>query len=144
LHELAHVIAAGVPGGDVGSETAIVVKLGRVALLIPVALLLGYLYRDKAPIPETGHKKWKNMPVPWFIFGFLAMSLINTTGLLPESAVRFLTAASVFLMSAAMAGLGLSIRLADFKQVDKKVILLSVTGFVALSFLGQGLLRLFY
>jgi uncharacterized membrane protein YadS len=72
------------------------------------------------------------------------MSLINTTGLLPESAVRFLTAASVFLMSAAMAGLGLSIRLADFKQVDKKVILLSVTGFVALSFLGQGLLRLFY
>ena len=144
LHELAHVIAAGVPGGDVGSETAIVVKLGRVALLIPVALLLGYLYRDKAPLPETGNKKWKNMPVPWFIFGFLAMSLINTTGLLPESAVRFLIAASVFLMSAAMAGLGLSIQLADFKKVDKKVIALSVTGFVALSLLGQGLLQLFY
>jgi uncharacterized integral membrane protein (TIGR00698 family) len=143
LHELAHVIAAGVPGGDLGSETAILVKLGRVALLIPVALVLGYLYRSGERM-KTGKKSLKNLPVPWFIFGFLAMSLVNTTGLLPGSVTKFLIAVSVFLMSVAMAGLGLSINITDFKKVGRNTIVLAIVGFIALAALGQGLLRVFY
>jgi uncharacterized integral membrane protein (TIGR00698 family) len=143
LHELAHVIAAGVPGGTVGSDIAILVKLGRVALLIPVALVLGYLYRSGEPT-VTGKKSLKNLPVPWFIFGFLAMSLVNSTGLLPESVTKFLIAASIFLMSIAMAGLGLSINITDFKKVGRNTIVVAVVGFIALAMLGQGLLALFY
>ncbi|SEC01454.1 YeiH family protein [Paenibacillus sp. GP183] len=143
LHELAHVIAAGVPGGIVGSDIAILVKLGRVALLIPVALVLGYLYRSGEPT-VTGKKSLKNLPVPWFIFGFLAMSLVNSTGLLPDSVTKFLIAASIFLMSIAMAGLGLSINITDFKKVGRNTIVVAVVGFIALAMLGQGLLALFY
>ncbi|MCM3748771.1 putative sulfate exporter family transporter [Paenibacillus pasadenensis] len=144
LHELAHVIAAGAPAGAEGSNAAIVVKLGRVALLIPVALVLGYLYRSKQqPLQEKG-KGWKSLPIPWFIFGFLAMSIVNTTGVLPAQLLTFLVAASVFLLSAAMAGLGLSIKLADFKKVGKNAIIVAVAGFVALAIVGQLLIMLFY
>ncbi|WP_235549376.1 MULTISPECIES: YeiH family protein [unclassified Paenibacillus] len=143
LHELAHVIAAGVPGGDISSETAILVKLGRVALLIPVALILGYFYRT-GERTETDKKSLKNLPIPWFIFGFLAMSLVNTTGLLPSSVIHFLIAASVFLMSIAMAGLGLSINMTDFKKVGRNTIVMAIVGFVALTILGQVLITVFY
>lgn len=84
------------------------------------------------------------MPVPWFIFGFLAMSLINSTGLLPEPAVQVLIDASVFLLSVAMAGLGLSISLTDFKKVGRNTVVVAAAGFVALAILGQLLLAVFY
>jgi uncharacterized integral membrane protein (TIGR00698 family) len=143
LHELAHVIAAGVPGGDISSETAILVKLGRVALLIPVALVLGYVYRSSER-KNTVEKSWRNLPVPWFIFGFLTMSLVNTTGVLPKSVIHIMIAASVFLMSVAMAGLGLSINISEFKKVGRNTIIVAVIGFLALTALGQLLIVIFY
>ncbi|CAG7616264.1 hypothetical protein PAECIP111802_00267 [Paenibacillus allorhizosphaerae] len=143
LHELAHVIAAGSPAGDVGSSTAILVKLGRVALLIPVSLILGYLYRS-ANADGDGIKRWNKFPVPWFIFGFLAMSLVNTTGVLPSFAVKLFTDLSVFLLSVAMAGLGLTISLGDFKKIGKNTVIVAVVGFIALAGLGQLLIFLLY
>ena len=144
LHELAHVIAAGVPGGELGSDTAIVVKLGRVALLIPVAILLGYIYRAKTEREQSEKKRWTSLPIPWFIFGFLAMSVVNTVGVLPDALLQFLISSSVFLMSAAMAGLGLGIKLEDFKKVGKSAIIVAISGFVALAGLVAGLLWMFF
>lgn len=157
LHELAHVIAAAAPGGDAGGEAAIVVKLGRVALLMPVALVLGHAFRTSradgagASGAEPGRgdaggrlSGWRRLPVPWFIFGFLAMSVVKTLGVLPETMVRNLIGLSVFLMSAAMAGLGLGIRFADFRRLGLRAVTAAVAGFAALSGLGFGLIRLFY
>lgn len=144
LQELAHVIAAGVPGGAEGSETAILVKLGRVALLIPVAVVLGYLYRTKDEQTEQGKNRFKNLPVPWFIFGFLAMSMVNTIGILPTWVMDALITASIFLLSAAMAGLGLSINLSDFKKVGRNAVVVAAGGFIALALLGQTLIWIFY
>lgn len=143
LHELAHVIAAGVPAGDIGSSTAILVKLGRVALLIPVALVLGYLFRDRES-SENDSQGWKKLPIPWFIFGFLAMSVVNTIDLLPSYVVKSFIDLSVFLLSVAMAGLGLSISLSDFKKVGKNTIIVAVIGFIALAGLGQLLIAVLY
>ncbi|MFC4769750.1 YeiH family protein [Effusibacillus consociatus] len=140
LHELAHVIAAASPGGNVSGDIALLVKLGRVALLIPVALLLGYLYRAKDPDIKTG-KGIKKLPVPWFIFGFLACSLINTLGFIPQILNQKMISVSVFLLAMAMAGLGLGIKLGDFKKVGIRAILVGVLGFAALTALGPILLK---
>ncbi|OXM16296.1 YeiH family protein [Paenibacillus herberti] len=144
LHELAHVIAAGVPSGTVGSNAAIVVKLGRVALLIPVALILAYFYRSKDERAQGAKKGFKNLPIPWFIFGFLAMSIVNTMGILPEALIKTLIAISVFLLATAMAGLGLNIKLGDFKKVGKNAIIVAIAGFIVLALLGQLLIAVFY
>jgi len=143
LHELAHVIAAAVPGGNVSGDIAILVKLGRVALLIPVAILLGYVYtaKEKEQSPKAG-KRLKDLPVPWFIFGFLACSLLNTWGVIPHSINQGLITLSVFLLSMAMAGLGLGINLGDFKKIGMKAVLVGVIGFIALAALGPVLLAL--
>lgn len=152
LHELAHVIAAGVPGGDVSGDAAILVKLGRVALLIPVALALGYYFQarekkaaqETIPQPAQPRRGWRNLPVPWFIFGFLAMSIVNTLDVLPESVVQALIGFSLFLLSTAMVGLGLSIKLGDFKKIDGRTVITAVSGFAALAALGAVLVGVFY
>jgi uncharacterized integral membrane protein (TIGR00698 family) len=51
LHKLAHVVAAAVPAGELGSEMAILVKLGRVSLLIPVALLISFFMNRQGTQP---------------------------------------------------------------------------------------------
>ncbi|MEW9673843.1 YeiH family protein [Ammoniphilus sp. 3BR4] len=141
LHELAHVIAAAIPGGDTSGEIAILVKLGRVALLIPVAMILGFLYTSKESGTEV-KKGLKDLPIPWFIFGFLGMCLINTIGILPDTMTQMFIALSVFLLSMAMAGLGLSIQFGDFKKVGFKAVLVGIIGFIALTAIGPLLLKL--
>ncbi|KKB35574.1 YeiH family protein [Bacillus thermotolerans] len=140
LHELAHVIAAAAPGGIESGDTALLVKLGRVALLIPVAVILGVLYKPSSHQKNFNNKNFKKrlseLPVPWFIFGFLAMCLINTIGFLPNMITQMFIALSVFLLSMAMAGLGLSVNFSDFKKLSNRVILTGVTGALALVFLG--------
>jgi uncharacterized integral membrane protein (TIGR00698 family) len=137
LHELAHVIAAAVPGGEVSSETAIIVKLGRVALLIPVAIIIGSIFSKMGSKEKTSIK---NLPVPWFILGFLGMSCVNTFISLPKGLLDALIMVSVFLLSMAMAGLGLGIKMADFKKVGVKPVLVGIIGFIALTALGPVLL----
>ncbi len=140
LHELAHVIAAAIPGGDASGEIAILVKLGRVALLIPVAMILGFLFTSKDQTKEK--KGFKDLPIPWFIFGFLAMCLINTMGFISSTMTQMFIALSVFLLAMAMAGLGLSINLGDFKKVGFKAVLVGIIGFIALTAISPLLLRL--
>lgn len=135
LHELAHVIAAAAPGGDVSSDTAILVKLGRVALLIPVAFVLGLFFKKKDQQPLK-KQTFKNLPIPWFIFGFLAMCLVNTIGILSEPLTQFLIALSILLLSMAMAGLGLGVNFKEFKKLSTKVLFTGALGTAALVILG--------
>lgn len=142
LHELAHVIAAAVPGGDTSGEVAILVKLGRVALLIPVAMILGFIYTSKDRTADGKKKGIKDLPIPWFIFGFLIMCLVNTMGLLSDTVTQMFIALSVFLLSMAMAGLGLSINFGDFKKVGYKAVVVGIIGFIALTAISPLLLKL--
>jgi uncharacterized integral membrane protein (TIGR00698 family) len=136
LHELAHVIAAAAPGGDISSDTALLVKLGRVALLIPVAFILGSFFRKKNASTPTQKRKLKDLPIPWFIFGFLLMCLVNTLNVLSDTVTQMLISLSIFLLSMAMAGLGLSVNFTEFKKLNRKVLFTGVIGAVALMLLG--------
>ncbi|WP_420912365.1 YeiH family protein [Mesobacillus campisalis] len=140
LHELAHVVAASVPGGDAGSETAILVKLGRVILLIPVALIISFFMNRK----ERAHQETdRKLPIPWFIFGFLFVSLINTFQLVPEKITEVLLLLSTYLLAMGMVGLGINIKYADFVKVGIKPIGVAVIGFLGLLAITPVLLWIF-
>ncbi|SFM15294.1 conserved hypothetical integral membrane protein [Salibacterium qingdaonense] len=138
LHELAHVVAAAVPGGDAGSESAVVVKLGRVLMLVPAVLVLSAIYNR-----STGEKtSIKDIPFPWFILGFLGMSVLNTIGVFSIGIQDFLTSSSVYLMAMGMAGLGLSMNIQDFQKAGLRPVLLGVLGSIFIVLLGIALLIL--
>lgn len=72
LHEIAHVIAAAAPGGDGAIDMAVIVKLTRVALLVPVAILIG-IWANRAEQREKGTAR----SCPGARYRFLGSSLAS-------------------------------------------------------------------
>lgn len=136
LHEIAHVIAAAAPDGPTSSDTAILVKLGRVIFLAPVAMVLGWLYSRKEGDGAVAAKP----AIPWFVFGFLGMAILNTYGLFNEQARTVITEISIWLMTIAMAGMGLNVRLSDFRRAGHNPLLICFIGSVFLSAFGRALM----
>ncbi|MFF2907914.1 YeiH family protein [Paenibacillus sp. NPDC057934] len=155
LHEVAHVIAAAAPGGQGALDMAVIVKLTRVAMLVPIALVIGFWDGRQARKEQQqelqGQKqqgqihrfKWRELPVPWFIFGFLLMSGVNTLGIIPDEVISALLVLSYMLLAMAMAGLGLGVDVATFRRLGKKPFYAGLIGSVLLSSLGFLLVHAF-
>ncbi|WAA09063.1 YeiH family protein [Fervidibacillus albus] len=119
LHELAHVALAGGVAGQDALAIALLAKLGRVFLLIPLSFTLLYLEKRKG----RNNEKTK-IAFPWFLIGFVVMSMIGSyiTTYNPMGAASLLDPiadVSSFLLTMAMVGLGLNIHL---QQVRKKAL----------------------
>lgn len=141
LHEVAHVIAAADPIGTEAVDLAVIVKLTRVALLVPAAIVIGFLLRKNKA--ETSDSSFASLPVPWFILGFLAVSGINTLGIVPHEMAQHAVTAAYLFIGMGMAGLGLSVDFSSFKKTAKKPFLASLTGSILLSILGYAIVFLF-
>jgi uncharacterized membrane protein YadS len=74
IHDVAQVVGAGYGVSDEVGITAVIVKLFRVFLLLPVVLLMGWYFR--CVTVEKGHVK---VPVPIFAIVFLVLCLVNST-----------------------------------------------------------------
>ncbi|MFD2613840.1 YeiH family protein [Paenibacillus gansuensis] len=109
LHELGHAVAAAAPFGREAQDAALLVKLTRVALLIPVSAVLALLCRPKGEAQRRF--SIRTLPVPWFVFGFLAVSLFHSLGWISPLAAAAASKAAAFLLAAGMAGLGLNMNL---------------------------------
>ncbi|MCM3568578.1 YeiH family protein [Neobacillus mesonae] len=116
LHEIAHVALAGAPAGPDGLAIALLAKLGRVLLLIPLCFILMYWMKRKSS-GEAGNTK---IEFPWFLIGFILMSLFGSYVLgksIPVSPVTMdgISTASTFILTSAMVGLGLNVSLKDLR-----------------------------
>lgn len=130
LHEIAHVALAGAPAGTDGLAMALVAKLGRVLLLVPLAFILIYLVKRKHKEQSMDAK----IEFPWFLAGFLLMSLFGSyvlgNHIAPSQQIMDgVSAATTFLMTSAMVGLGVNISL----QTLRKKATLPVTAILIVS-----------
>jgi uncharacterized integral membrane protein (TIGR00698 family) len=73
IHDVAQVVGAGYTVSEAAGNTAVVVKLFRVFLLLPVVLAVGWWFTRKGV--EHGEAK---VPVPVFALVFLALCLLNS------------------------------------------------------------------
>jgi uncharacterized integral membrane protein (TIGR00698 family) len=142
LHEIAHVIAAAAPGGREAVDLAVIVKMSRVAMLVPVAIIIGLWNNRQAN--KTTKISFKDLSIPWFIVGFLVMSAVKTAGILPEALSEQLIVAAYMLIAMAMAGLGLGVDLAMFRKWGKKTFVAGLIGSILLSGLGLLLVHSFH
>ncbi|MDN5292724.1 MAG: hypothetical protein PWQ31_29 [Eubacteriales bacterium] len=133
LHELAHVVAAAQPAGTAAVQMAVLVKLGRVALLAPAVLVIGFFYH-RTQNPGAKYS-FRNLPFPCFILGFLGVSIINTAGILPPRATSLLLNLSVLFLTMAMAALGLNVNISSLHRLGKKPFAVGFLGSIVLSLL---------
>jgi uncharacterized integral membrane protein (TIGR00698 family) len=101
IHEVAQVVAASLQNGQISGDFALIAKLTRVALLAPLVLSLGFL---RARGKGESHA---SAPAPWFVFGFLAVVVLNSLVSVPAGLKSELIQATPFLLAMATAAMGL-------------------------------------
>ncbi len=128
LHEIAHVAAAASPAGQDALAIALLAKLGRVLLLIPVCFALIYWMKSRSG-KGTGAK----IEFPWFLAGFVLTSVIGSYASVPASYMSKMTSTSSFLLASAMVGLGLNVNLRAVRSKAAKPLIAMICASVLLS-----------
>lgn len=136
IHEVAQVVAAASNFDAQTAEVATIVKMTRVALLVPVLLVIGLWLRHRDE-SLAGHKA--KLPVPWFAIGFLAFAVVNSLGVLPEPVLQTLRAICIFLLTMAMTALGMQTQFSQMKTAGPRVLALAAILFLLLFVLTGGL-----
>jgi len=136
LHEVAQVIAAAFTWGQASGDLGTLVKLTRVVLLAPALLALGL-------VTHGGGVKysWRDPPVPWFVVGFLALGAAGSFGLLPPTVKADLSKASVFLMTIAMAAMGLHTPMSMIRKAGLRVIYAGLAAFAGMALISFSLIH---
>ncbi|MCB8838150.1 YeiH family protein [Aurantimonas sp. VKM B-3413] len=138
IHEVAQVVAAAFQGGDAAGQFGTIAKLSRVALLAPLILSLGFL-AARGRTAEEGEMAGKP-PVPWFVFGFLALVVVNSLVTIPADIHGALVLATTFLLSAALAAMGLETNVFKLKAKGLRPLALGAIAWLFISCLGLGLI----
>lgn len=108
INDTSSVVAAASVYTTAALGFAVVVKLVRTLMLIPISIGLSVMEarRTADGQPLTGRRIAKL--VPWFLIGFLVVAIVNSLGLIPDGPRDVLVRVSVFLIAMALAGIGLS------------------------------------
>lgn len=124
INDTSSVVAAGYSyGGDAGPYS-VVVKLTRSLMIIPIVLTLAMWVtrRGHGAGAEAGRPPWTKL-VPPFLIGFVAASALTSLGVVPQAWHPALTTAGTFLITTALAGIGLSLRLSDVRRAGSRPLL---------------------
>ena len=129
IHEVAHVVGAGNAMGAAISDSAIIVKMIRVMMLVPVLLVIAFIVAKDVASRADGSGKTK-INVPWFAILFLVVIGFNSLDLLPGNIVEFINTLDTFLLTMAMTALGAETSIDKFKKAGFKPFLLAAILYV--------------
>ena len=140
VNDTSSVVAAAYSFGDGAGPYAIVVKLTRSLLIIPIVIFLAMLTarRDAAKRGEQVRIPWRKV-VPAFLIGFLAAAGLNSLGLIPVGWHSGLTFLGTFLITVALSAIGLGLRLGQLRQAGSRPLLLGALLWICVSVASLGL-----
>jgi len=139
IHEVAQVVGAASNIDPATTEVATIVKMTRVALLVPVLLAVGLWLRHAGR--QEGGKAGK-LPVPWFALGFLALAIVNSLGVLSPAVVEAVRKLDYFALTMAMTALGIETRYAQVRRAGPRVLALGAMIYALLLVGGYGVVQL--
>jgi uncharacterized integral membrane protein (TIGR00698 family) len=106
INDTSSVVAAGFVYGHAAGNEAVIVKLTRTTLIIPIVMF--YAGKRIWKVSKTGEGvDWVKI-VPWFILWFVVAAVLNTAGVIPAAVHPVITEAALFLIVVALTGVGLS------------------------------------
>jgi uncharacterized integral membrane protein (TIGR00698 family) len=121
IHDVAQVVAAGYLISPEVGDVSVFVKLLRVAMLLPVVLVLSLLFRRNGD--AAGHKP---PLLPMFLVGFAILVAINSLGLIPKPVVQFSSDLSRWCLVVAIAALGVKTSFHQLAQLGWRPVLMLV------------------
>jgi uncharacterized integral membrane protein (TIGR00698 family) len=106
---------------------AVVVKLVRTLMIIPISIVLSVAKQRRRDLGSRMTARRVIGLVPWFLIGFVIVAIANTFIPTPDVLHDSLVTVSVFLVSVALAGIGLSTDIAAIRRAGLRPLLLGGT-----------------
>jgi len=139
VHEVAQAVFASAQGGPESLYIGTIAKLTRVAMMAPVIILLGEL---SVRFGFAGEGARGKPPFPWFLVAFLAMAGLNSVIAIPHSVSDPIRLATTFLLSMAMAAMGLHTNLRHVFSAGIKPLALGLFASAFISLLVLALVKM--
>jgi len=143
IHEIAQVVAATFQDGQQAGEFGTIAKLTRVLLLAPMVIAIGLMAvrGTKHRISGAGTVSARP-PVPWFVLGFVALVGVNSLVTIPAEAKASIVAATTFLLSIALAAMGLETNIRKLASRGFRPALLGAFAFLFIATFSLTLIKL--
>jgi uncharacterized integral membrane protein (TIGR00698 family) len=140
INDTSSVVAASFAYGDDAGSYGLVVKLTRTLTLIPIVIFLAIRTARKQARRDAAEFSlpWRGI-VPPFLIGFLLAATLNSLGVIPATWHPALSTLGTFLITTALAGIGLSFRLADLRKAGHRPLLLGAFLWIAVALSSLGL-----
>lgn len=133
VHDVGQVVATA-SRVDGALQTAVVVKLARVALLAPLVAGVGLAARraarSRAAADDDGTSRARVPLLPLFVVGFLLAVAVRSTGLLPTGLLDAAQLVQTVLLVAALYALGTGIRLRVLVRTGGRSLVLGLVSWV--------------
>jgi uncharacterized integral membrane protein (TIGR00698 family) len=121
IHDVAHVVGAGYGISHEAGDSATVVKLLRVAMLLPACLAVGLALHVRGS--DAAHAA----PVlPWFAVAFAILAAVASTGFVPAAILEAGSTLSRWCLVVAIAAIGMKTSLKSLVDMGAKSVLLLV------------------
>jgi uncharacterized integral membrane protein (TIGR00698 family) len=111
VNDTSSVVAAAYAYGHTAGDVAVVTKLARTTMIVPIALALAVMHSRRS----GGVPRHARTLVPMFLLWFLAAAALHTLGFVPQTASHAAAWTASVLITVALAAIGLSTRLADLR-----------------------------
>jgi uncharacterized integral membrane protein (TIGR00698 family) len=134
IHEVGQVVAAAYQDGQRAGDIGTVAKLTRVAMLAPLVLSLGFARRSEGTVAAP--------PVPWFVFGFVAMIVVASLYPVPPAIKQMSAQTAAFLLATALGAMGFETSFAALRRKGMRPLLLAGSGAIFIALFSFVLLRL--
>lgn len=124
VNDTSSVVAAGYAYGHAAGAHAVVVKLTRTTLIVPIVLVQSVLARRRAGSGAEGSRAARARTiVPLFVILFVAAAGLNSLGLM-DGFSQLSTRLALFLIAVALAAVGLSARPRQIAQTGARPLVL--------------------
>ena len=128
VNDTSSVVAAGYAFSEGAGDFATMVKLTRTLAIIPTVVTFAFIQlhlkrKEAFANSQSGSELKANFSItkifPWFILGFLAMSVVASVFPIPAAIVAGTKSASKFLMVCALAAIGLNTSFSSMKNLNQ-------------------------
>lgn len=147
INDTSSVVAAGYTYGDAAGDLAVIVKLTRTLMIIPITLILalwGSRKQMKQGAQESEKMNYRLASVfPWFVLGFLAASVISTFVPIPSGGIDALSNVGKFMIVMAMSAIGLNTNIVKLVKNGWRPILLGLGCWIVLAVVALAVQMLF-
>jgi uncharacterized membrane protein YadS len=165
VNDTSSVVATAATYGAAATSHAVVVKLVRTLMIIPICLGLTALTARKqqglaiatapaaaardgaatgapaSPVPASPRMSLRRAVklVPWFLIGFVLVAAVNSCGIIPAGAHSPIEHVSVFLVAVALSAIGLSANVAALRKAGARPLVLGAVLWITVAGASLGL-----